>query len=179
MTRARHIRRLLTGVILASVLSPASRDGLAAQEPSVALVGSRLRVRTAAPSRLLVGTVSLHTRDSLVLEPGGPAAGPVTLMAGEILSVEVQRGRRRHWLLGAAIGAVAGGAGSFIWARSGFCDSRGRGDGSCGGADAAVAAVGFGAGGLLGAGVGALVRSDRWVPLRDYPTLGPGRASTR
>lgn len=175
MGRAR-VGWIPAGLALVSASLPCTT--LDAQELPVTLVGSRVRIRTAARSSWLVGTARVHTRDSLVLEPSGVDAASVTVATGDILTLEVHRGRRGHWLLGAAIGAVVGSVGPFIWARATFCDARGRGDGSCGGADFLLAGIGFGAGGLVGAGVGALIQSDHWQPMRNLAG-DPGRGAAQ
>ncbi len=164
-------RRACLALVSALALLPLG--ALGAQELPVSVVGLRVRVRTVTHAGWLVGTALAQTRDSLVLEPSGADPATLTVTAQEMVALEVHQGRRRHWLPGAAIGAVVGSVGPFIWARATFCDASGRGDGSCGGADFVLAAVGFGTGALLGAGIGALVRSDRWVALPDFATQGP------
>jgi hypothetical protein len=150
------------------------------------LVGSRVRILTPRypePIRGLIlamdgTTLNLTTDDHL----------PVTVPADSISGLEVSAGRKRQTQKGLAIGVLVGAA---LFALlpldeeyceySGIC-SRGH-----------AIAIGALSGGLWGAGIGALIKTDRWVPasipgwtmpaqgtrvgfsLR--PTRGPGAAA--
>jgi hypothetical protein len=129
--------------------------------PSSALTnGSRVRVRlsTAANERV-AGTLAALEGQVLTLNTeGGPLK--ITVRSGD--SVELGLGRKRQWLQGMGIGAAAGlGAGFLYPVDSSDCDmdspnfcSRGQ---AVGGATLVY--------GLIGAGVGAFVRRERWVPV--------------
>ena len=119
--------------------------------------GDRVRVTTPDRGRY-DGTVHAIPGDFLTVDT-------LTVPRASITRLEVHRGRKGHALLGAGIGAVALGAVG-VAAGIEFCESFG----SCSTRDEA-AALGGGAGvlvgGLMGLGIGALIKSDRWeeVPL--------------
>jgi hypothetical protein len=77
-----------------------------------------------------------------------------------IRELEIARGRRSHAKKGAIIGAAAGAAFVLaVYAAEKDCGSDPR----CG-TYASAGAVGFAAAGaLVGAGIGAMVKTDRWV----------------
>ncbi len=129
----------------------------AGQDDVTPLTGARLRVTapTLAPRRV-VGTVLEITEREVVL-----AASPTdrtSIPRAAITHVERSQGRHGHavkgLILGAVVGAVAlsalnaadpetGQTAEYVW----------------------VAAVGAGLGALPGAGVGALVKTERWAEL--------------
>lgn len=132
--------------------------------PPTITVGSKVRVRapTVVKGRIEGTVIGLDER-SLVL--GGIERGPLTLSREAITHLDVSTGRRRQTLRGTLIGAGIG-----LVAMGVLC---GGDSGGC----AEVSGVAT-AGALLGAGVGALVKTDRWqtVPLDGVRvTLTPAR----
>jgi hypothetical protein len=127
-------------------------------------------VRVSAPRCGLDGHTMVfqaQRNDSLVFEKA-----PCPL--ANITNLEVHRGKKRHWLLGAGVGLLAGaGVGVALFASSGGVESC---TGACWGVVGAI--YGAGPGVLLGAGIGALIRTDRWkeVPLPEL-SVGLSRLS--
>ena len=125
-------------------------------------VGSRVRVTLAgAESRRAAGTVVQVGNDSLSLLSGhDTTAMPVRSIA----RLELSRGRRSVGggaLLGGAIGAGLGAAGTLAWVASSCFKSSTSTGGNCPtGASAAGIILGGGAAGAL---VGVLVRPERWA----------------
>lgn len=162
---------------MAAVLVLAGADVVAqptSEPPALKLpVGARVRVRVvAAPGPWMKGHLAGADSASIALIPEGapPLAGSELRLPRETISrLEIATGKKRHWLAGLAIGAAAGLAMGFAMdvdsARCEFDDnyfcSRGEALAWMGGTLAAV-----------GAGVGALVKSDVWIPVA-LDALGP------
>jgi hypothetical protein len=119
--------------------------------------GTRVRVtvREANGQRTLVGPLRTFDSQTLALSSSD---GPdhVALPRSSITRIEVSRGKRGHALTGFFLGAVLGLAAVAL--KDAGCEPDCDTEGSNGGF--AVAAIGGGA--LLGTGVGALMRSERW-----------------
>jgi hypothetical protein len=110
----------------------------------------------------------LRTFDSQALTVSSDApSGYDTLARASITRLEISRGRRGHARTGLLLGAVLGLAAVAL--RDLGCEPDCGEDKPSGGFIAA--AVGGGA--LLGAGIGAVVRSERWEPLPW--AVGPAR----
>jgi hypothetical protein len=121
------------------------------------LVGNWVRIQTAPPAEPIRGlivamdgtTLNLTTDDHL----------PVTVPVAAISGLEVSAGRKRQAQKGFAIGILAGAAlFALVPLDEEYCletniCSRGHA--------IALGAIG---GGLWGAGIGALIKTDRWVP---------------
>ncbi len=130
------------------------------------LLGSRVRVRTMQPGEPRVGVLEESTPDELAIRTGGPGS-PVRVRRGDIAGLEVSRGTRRHALKGLLAGALAWGAVVGLVAAFDTLDESGVGEPLF-------------IGGMLaaGAGVGALVKTERWerVPVREASIqIGPVR----
>jgi hypothetical protein len=69
--------------------------------------------------------------------------------------IQVSSGARRHWLIGGIAGAVLGIIGTQLYTNDPFLGGGAR-------RDAPWAIVG---GALLGAGIGALTRTEKWEPV--------------
>jgi len=163
-------------VVVAIAASPAvaAAQPAARPEPLRLPVGSRVRLQTAStPGTWTKGILTSADSSSVSLVPeDAPVLGEnrLSLPTPSVSRLELRTGSKRHWLYGMLAGAALGvaiGAGADV--DSATCDydystafcSRGE----------AVAAVGISLG-LVGAGVGALVKTDRWMPVA-LDALGP------
>jgi hypothetical protein len=131
--------------------------------------GARVRITNSSFPRVkTVGTLERVTPDTIVV------AGQL-IIRSTIGRVEVSEGRRSQWRRGLLMGGLVGagvGALSTAVLFAGIDWSDGNGGVETG--VAIMAAVGSGAGLLVGAAIGALIQGDRWrkVPL-DRVTLAP------
>lgn len=128
--------------------------------------GDRVRVTSrGSVTTPLVGTFLRATSDSLWLTPQGQAQ-PTGVAFAAGIRLERSLGRRSHTITGALVGAGVG-AGITLLFLSGFCG----GDTVCDGDEQVRAAAVLGLPCVgLGAGLGALIRTERWAPL---PVGGP------
>jgi len=168
--------RLRLAFVAATLGLPAA--GAAAQPasepPALKLpVGARVRVQVVAePGPWLNGSLAAADTGGIALFPeGGPpfAGGELRLPRESISRLEIAAGKKRRWLAGLLIGAAAGVAMGLAMdvdpVQCKFDDdyacSRGEALGLMGGTLA-----------VSGAGVGALVKSDVWIPVA-LDALGP------
>jgi hypothetical protein len=152
---------------LAAALAGEALAQPAPEPPTLKLpVGARVRVRpVAAPGDWVRGTLVSADSEGIGLLPENapPIAGSELRLPRETVArLEVLTGQKKHWLQGLLVGVAAGVAMGFAFDvdperckvdDNYFC-SRGE----------AVAAGGLVIGGI-GAGVGALVKTDRWFPV--------------
>ena len=142
--------------------------------------GSRVRLSLAGPDeKRLIGRVAAVGSESLSLVAGG-GRDTTAVPLRSISRLELSRGRRSIGggaLLGGAIGAGLGAAGTLVWVASSCFKTATSSGGNCptGGTAAEVIL----AGGAAGALVGVLVRPERWrrvgwTGLR--ASVGPGGA---
>lgn len=136
-------------------------------------VGARVRVRVvAAPGPWMKGFLAGADSGSIAIVPEGapPLAGSELRLPRETVSrLEIAAGKKRHWLAGLVVGAAAGVAMGFAQdvdpTRCEFdydyACSRGEALALVGGTLAAI-----------GAGIGALVKTDVWIPVA-LDALGP------
>jgi hypothetical protein len=122
------------------------------------------RIRLKAPGvadRAIIGRLLRADRSALAVTRDDGSV--VDVLRSAIQELEVARGRRSQATKGAAIGAAAGAGALLAAAVGGGCDSD---DPRC-----VIYPVVLGAviGGLVGAGIGAMVKTDRWVK------VDPGR----
>ena len=135
--------------------------------------GAKVRLRTqTAPQSWVKGYLASADAASIAFAPEGAppiGASEMRLPTESVTRLELATGSKRHWLVGLAAGVVVGTALGFAfdvdpvackYDQSYFCS---RGEAVAGGA------IGFG---LIGAGAGALVRTDRWTPVA-LEALGP------
>ncbi|HEX9189574.1 MAG TPA: hypothetical protein VGB87_21040 [Vicinamibacteria bacterium] len=156
--------RALSRITLAALLL--GTMGAEARAGEEDLLGSRVRVRTIQPGEPRVGVFEQSTPDELVIRTGGPDS-PVRVRRADVAGLEVSRGTRRHALKGLLAGAVAWGALVGLVAAFDTLDESGVGEPLV-------------IGGMLaaGAGVGALVKTERWerVPAGEASIqIGPVR----
>jgi hypothetical protein len=173
-----RIRRAL--VLVAIVASPVLAQAQPSAEP-VPLrlpMGSRVRVQTtAAPGSWTKGILASADSASVSLIPEHAAPlgdNQLRLPTASVSRFELATGSKRHWLrgllIGVALGVVIGATAeveeeacnqdSYYYDEYALC-SRGE----------AMAYSVLGSG-LLGAGIGALVKTDRWTPVA-IDALGP------
>jgi hypothetical protein len=170
----------MRNVRVALSLVPVLLTGLAAaQEPppgspaSVLTVGSRIRVVSTAVSARLEGAVVAVDETQLTLAPDGGT--PLKLPLQSVTRMEVSLGRKRNPLWGMLIGGLAFAAlGAAAPVDPNDCGENSDNLCSRGEAIGGLALVGAG----LGAGVGALIKTERWAPIA---VGGPrvGRRGTR
>ena len=159
------MRRLLTTSLLL-LLSMPRAFVLADEGPGGPLAeGDRIRLKApGVADRTIIGR--LRRADQSALAVTRDDGSVVDVPRAAIQELEIARGRRSHAKKGAIIGAAAG-AGFVLaaFAAEKGCDSDPR----CGIYSSVFATV-FGAtGALVGAGIGAMVKTDRWVK------VDPGR----
>ena len=133
---------------------------------SVLAVGTRVRLRSSAIQGQMRGVVA--SLDDKALTLTGDGDRPVVIPLDSITALDASRGRRRNALQGLAIGAVSGALlGLTFKVDSQNCYDS---DNFCSRGEAVGAGSFFF--GVLGAGIGALVKSDRWGAV----VLTPGKA---
>ena len=166
-----------TPLVLAALMAALAGEAFAQpapEPPTLKLpVGAHVRVRpVASPGDWVHGTlVGADSRGiGLLPENAPPIPGSELRLPREtVAQLEILTGQKKHWFHGLLIGVAAGVAMGFAFDvdperckvdDNYFC-SRGE----------AVAAGGLVLGGI-GAGVGALVRTDKWLPVA-LDALGP------
>ncbi|MDE2752484.1 MAG: hypothetical protein OXI83_07920 [Gemmatimonadota bacterium] len=171
------------GFLLALLLGTEALNSLPLSAQNI---GDRIRVTT--PGAVAVGDVTMVDNQSFRMRDGEILR---SFTYREIARLELSTGRQSQWRTGLLYGGGAGvGAGLLYGALvSGTCDALTLGGASqeCAEAGAEVAVVAGlvwgAAGGLLGTGVGALVRRELWtdipfaradVSLRPIIGRGPG-----
>ncbi len=167
---------VLTAALAALLAVPLSH--LSAQQGQQVAVGERVRV-SQCHSELLSsgyrGTVCKRSIGTLTTLSFNAATVRVEDGADEyafaldsVTALEVSRGRHRRWGRGALIGSVVGGAVGLILSVTYVAEDCVWG---CDGDEAAVigfiTALGGTGAGIIGAGIGAVVKTERWkkVPL--------------
>jgi hypothetical protein len=155
---------IFTGVLLAAGLPQASagpgaadRDSVVIEHTSDLAQGARVRVTAhGAARRQLTGSLlTLDEKTLTIVDSDGQA---VKIPREIVTHLDVSWGRKRNVLPGLLIGAAAGG---LIAAILPLCDSY---DGTCSTRGELITGGVIAFGGI-GAGVGALVRSDKWVEM--------------
>ncbi len=157
----RTVTSLTVGLLLVSVTS------LSAQEPPPIEAGSRIRVT--APSTgvdKLVGICLSTSGDSLRMQ-ADEQASPMTISLADVTRLEVSQGRKSNTLRGLGIGFLVGAVAGGLLATQVDVE-----EGLDPGPEELIlygAVVGGAAFGAIGAGIGALSKSERWrwkeVPL--------------
>lgn len=149
------LRRSITLAVVFAVL-PAFAG---AQSPGP---GERVRlVRRGENMIVLEGRLARATPDSVWITSAG-TADTTRAALGTGLRLDRSLGRRSHALTGALVGAGAGTAAALLF-YSGFCSDP---DTLCDGdEELRIAAVFIIPSTLVGAGIGALIRTERWQPV--------------
>lgn len=160
---------LLAAGLLALALAPAGAQAF----PTSIVPGARVRVRvdTPPPRRSVTGTVRAVAADTLMLAPEHDGAAR-TIPAGSIGKLELSRGRgvsASHILIGAVAGAAVGGV---VAGSSGSCTGD---DPWCKFWSKMAVLGGVGLGTVVGAGVGALIKGEKWttLPLEQRLSIAP------
>ncbi len=128
--------------------------------------GTRVRVTVdAGRATRSTGIFVAYRADSIWLQSIG-ASRPVPVPRSQVLRLEVSRGQRSYWRLGATVGLLLGTAIGALTVRG---KTYGLGDNT----PTIQVLASMALGGAIGAGVGASIHSDRWqvVP---WPTAGAG-----
>src|SRR5262245_49076718 len=129
--------------------------------------GARVRVTVREPGRAerqLVGPLRTFDSQALTLATDD-AGGHVSLPRPTISRLEIYRGRRGHTVMGLLLGAVLGL--SAVAIKDAGCGP------DCEKSSGGVVAALVGGGAVVGAGVGTMIRSDRWESLPW--AVGPAR----
>jgi hypothetical protein len=137
-------------------------------------MGARVRVQATASQWVKGMLVGADSAGVTLVPEGAPPLGPnqLRLPTASLARFELATGTKRHWLAGLVIGAAAGAAMGFAfdvdpvacqYDDTYFC-SRGE-----------AVALGAGTFGVIGAGVGALVKTERWTPIA-LDALAPPQA---
>lgn len=183
----RHTGAFLATLVISGAASwaaaqsgPAASDALPEPPTFQIPAGAKVRVASSAiPGGTVEGRVVSSTDEALALMLGADDApfggGQVVIPRASLTSVKVSMGRRGHALHGAVLGALlgaAGGAAAEVDPQD--CDSSS--DAFCSQGEAiAVSAAG---GALLGALVGAVVKTEKWQKV-SVEVLAPRSATGR
>jgi hypothetical protein len=166
----RRQRRLATRILLmVALLVP---PGEARSQTSAGLVGSIAvgsKVRLLAPTAMqgrIEGTVMATDAESLLI--GVDGRGPARVSRNAITRLEIAFGRRRNTRTGLIVGAVAGALAVGLTAaipKDEFCPPGEPSTQSCLDDRSVLLAFGLPILALEGAAIGALIKSDRWLPV--------------
>jgi len=170
-------------------LLPVAVPALASEPSTLLEAGTRVRLTLPcedAPSSFAERSGSLCLVDGRVGDVGRDAitltraSSRARMPLGSVSRIEVSRGETSRWLVGAGAGFLVGAVGTYVALDRGGstnpCDSSANQDAMGQGACIGIAAAGGVAGAGLGALVGSLFRSERWedVPKdRWRVSLGP------
>ena len=164
----------------------------AAQEPPVSAgvpepptfqipPGAKVRLSsTALPNGVVVGRVTSSTDEALglmIASDGSPFTGtPMLIPRASVTSVQVSLGTKRYTLPGALFGAIAGAAaGAAAPIDTATCDSYSSDTFCSRGEAVAVMTV---ASGVIGAVVGALIKTEKWQRV-SVEVLAPRSSASR
>ncbi len=152
--------RMLRPAALGLVLAGAALPNALAQKVAPLQPGQRVRVHSAlARTPELIGGVQSVGPDTLVVRyVDGGASMATAIPLAYVTRLEVSRGQRSHWVRGLVIGLAAGATTGVI------LGATSEGDWLFSKSDLALmgAVVMAPIGGLVGLGIGALMRTERW-----------------
>ena len=168
--------RLLTLCALGVVTSITAASLLAQERPlpPPIPIDSRVRATTSdAPAAEYVGALSSWKQESLSISR--PGCDLQTIPLSDLAKLEISRGRSGNWRKGGLIGLGIGLAGGVIAAAFAVDAANEEDNPFAPLAWLFFPAAGTVAGGALGAGVGALVRNEKWetVPISESSDTGP------
>jgi hypothetical protein len=130
-------------------------------------IGSQVRLQArTAPGQWMKGVLVSADAASVAFVPENApplGANQMRVPSAAISRFELKTGSKRHWLWGLAVGAALGlavGATTEVYPES--CDYMNSTEFCSRGEAIAYSTLGFGA---IGAGVGALIKTDRWTPV--------------
>jgi hypothetical protein len=121
-----------------------------------------------AGAKPVTGQVIRLSNDTLVIAPKGNGSA-LAFYRDDLRKIEMVQGKKSNWLKGGIIGGGVGLAAFAIGAGAGSGDDSLCSDAGC---IATVTALGAGIGFAIGAGIGALSKSDRWVEA-EFPAAPP------
>lgn len=144
--------------VCAAVLLLACANALSASDTTFVSQGARVKLFPSQPgAKTITGNITDLMSDTLVVVPEG-GGDPLTFDRLGLRKIEVSQGKKGNALLGLGVGTAVGAAFALI-----ACETSDSGcwiDGTNYTAGVtAVFAVGLGG---LGAGVGALIKTERW-----------------
>jgi len=149
----------------AATLLLACASALSASDTTFVSEGARVKLFPTQPgAKAITGNVTDLVSDTLVIVPEGGGEA-LTFDRRDLRKIEVSQGNKGNALLGLGVGAGVGiglalaGCSADNWT---YCDST---ESNGEGAYAAIGAVLFGA---IGAGAGALIKTERWKEA-DFP----------
>lgn len=153
-------RQLIRFVVAAGLILASRPDSASAQSNPAYPVVAGSKIRVEAPTFLagqFEGTVKEIDDQSLLIEIANRPA--IRVQREAITQLDVSLGRRRHFLKGAKIGAGIGAVLAVLAA----------GEMRLGEPLAVAATSGVLVGGMYGAAIGALVKTDRWAAVPRTP----------
>jgi len=121
--------------------------------------GSRVRVHLVQPRAKVIGNLVRSTADTLIIIPENDRPHEMALSSANVRRLELSRGQRSRRGRIALVGLVVGAVGGYVAVHY-VC-------GDCVGSIALYALIPGGAlvGAGIGAGVGSLIRTERWQPV--------------
>lgn len=144
--------------VLALVLLLPGVASAQAQAISPVSVGSRIRIQAPASIQGRVeGTVMAMDETSLLVSTNDQR--PLTVRRQDIASLEVSAGRQRSVIQGTVIGAIAG----ILLLQTSVRDQCAGNDTACYTDRSRATVDGLVGGAVWGAGIGALIKRDRWM----------------
>jgi hypothetical protein len=146
---------------LPSPAAAAAQEQTVSSPASTVTSGSRVRVRSTTVQGRIRGVVTDADETVLTIIPEG--GGPLKVPVGSITGMDVSLGRHRNWLKGLGIGMAAGVALGFAMPVDPLICHDPTQTYFCSRAEAIVGGTFLF--GPIGAGIGALIKSDRWAPV--------------
>jgi hypothetical protein len=155
--------RAAAGLVVATLSAAAA----AVADESLTLAdlsrGDQVRVRLTRGGEPVRGTLDTAGPDDIVVRPKDPAQPPLRLSPQQVKKLEVARGRRSHWVAGAAVGFVPGAFLGLAAVANAECDP----DCDHTGEALAYGCVGGAITSAVGALVGLAIRTDRWIVVEE------------
>jgi len=144
-------------------------SALRASDTTFVSQGARVKLFPTQPgAKAITGNVTDVASDTLIILREGDQE-PLTFAPRDLRKIEVSQGKRSNWLLGGAAGFVVfGAAGAAIAAENYSPDPGLSQSGVIIGAGLISGVAGFG----IGAGVGALIKTERWK-VAQFPAPPP------